>query len=210
MNYLPREKLEKRGLNSLTDVDLITIILGTGIQGDNVVSVARRLSRVVARSIQQIGAGKSFGRVPRWEELSTVRGVGRVKAMQISSALELGRRLYSEAGKRLPLIKTRSDVVKIMSYLKNRKQEHVVVLLLDARNLLIGRKTVAIGSFNKSVVCPRDIFDFAIRKGAAKIILVHNHPSGDIRLSKSDIDFTQRLREAGEMLGIELLDHVVV
>src|SRR4030043_418079 len=124
--------------------------------------------------------------------------MGKVKAVKIMAAVELGRRLFSTDG-RVETIRCRDDVISQVKYLKSKKQEHVVALYLDARGRLIVKKTVAVGSLNKTIVEPRDIFEMAIRVSAVGVILAHNHPSGDTSPSKVDLEFTGRMKRAGEL-----------
>lgn len=198
----PREKLVRGGLSSLTDTDLIAVVLGTGVDGRGVKDVARHVTKVMAGRIRE-------RRTISWDDFLTIRGVGRVKAMQLSCAIELGRRIYG-VDDDTRNIRSRNDVIQMFSYLSRRKQEHVVVLALDARNGVIGNRTVAVGSLNKSVVEPRDIFSWVLSVHAASVILVHNHPSGDKTPSPSDTSFLKRITQAGELLGIPVLDSVIV
>lgn len=202
MLVLPREKLEQRGLSSLTDSDLISVILGTGADGRKVWDIARSVTRIV-------GKGVSEAEAVTWRDFVRLKGVGKVKAMQVACALELGRRLYAE-DKGGFMIRDRSDVVEMFRYLRQRKQECVIVVALDARNGVIARKTVAVGGLNKAVVEPREVFSWVLSVGAAAIILVHNHPSGDTRASGADEQFAERMKEAGSLLGVEMLDQVIV
>ncbi|MDD3661867.1 MAG: DNA repair protein RadC [Candidatus Dojkabacteria bacterium] len=199
---LPREKLAQRGVAGLSDAELITVLLGSGVDGCTVTKVARSVTRRLTRAVHE-------GGVLTWRDLLGIRGIGRVKAMQVECALELGRRLFSETTQ-APVIRGRSDVIAMFSYLKSRKQEHVVVVALDARNRVIGRRTVAIGGLNKTVVEPRDVLGWAVERRAANIILVHNHPSGDSTFSTQDNQFTKRIARGAELLGLRLVDHVVV
>lgn len=211
-SLLPREKLEAKGISNLTDSDLITVILGSGVNGKDVVSVARSVSRMISSKIGEFGVQsvKSRREFANWEELATVHGVGKVKAMQVVCAFELGRRIFGVESMSRTILRNREDVLGEVKYLRTRKQEHVVMLMLNARNELIGKKTVAIGSLNKSVVEPRDIFGEAVRNNAAGIILVHNHPSGDTSPSTADVRFTEKIKKAGDLMGIELLDHIII
>lgn len=211
-SLLPRDKLEVKGIGSLTDSDLVTVILGSGVNGKDVVSVARSVSRVISSEIERLEVPfrKDGGGLSDWRKFSVVHGVGKVKAMQVMCAIELGRRIFGVEPHSKTVLRNRDDVLGEVGYLRTRKQEHVVMLMLNARNELIGKKTVAIGSLNKSIVEPRDIFGEAVRNNAAGIILVHNHPSGDTSPSAADIRFTEKVKKAGVLIGIELLDHVIV
>jgi DNA repair protein RadC len=196
---MPREKMEKFGVSGLTDVDLIAVLLGSGIKESNYMSIARKVFKLISSQRDMS--------VSVYRRLQRISGIGRVKAMQISSAIELGRRLFGSDSE--VYVRNREDVLKLVESLKKKKQEYAVVLYLDARNRLIKRKTVAMGSSNMLVVEPREVFESALKYHATSIILVHNHPSGDTRPSKADLEFTKRVTNAGKMLGIEVLDHVI-
>ncbi len=204
--FLPREKLEQRGVQTLSDTDLVSVILGSGVEGKNVSEVARSVSRAISKGVS---SGDENRKMLPWKDFLGIQGVGKVKAMQIVCALELGRRMFGSTPEK-KVVRNRRDVELMFSHLKKRKQEHVVVLGLNARSEIIGSKTVAVGSLNKSVVEPRDVFSWALSNHAAGIIIVHNHPSGDTDMSNADKAFTERLNEASALLGIELIDHVVV
>ena len=141
-----------------------------------------------------------------------MRGIGLAKAAQIQAAFELANRLegYSEAGDK-PLVKTPEDVASLVrSKLKGKKKEHFLAILLDTRNQLIKVSEISVGSLDTSVVHPREVFKEAIAASAASVIFVHNHPSGDPEASEDDIKLTKRLAEAGEILGIDVLDHIII
>lgn len=192
--------MDKYGVSGLTDVDLIAVLLGWGIRENSYMDIAKKVFKLISNQ------DKMSTLVCK--KLQEIPGIGRVKAMQILCALELGRRLYGVDSS--IFVRSREDVVRLSDFLKNKKQEYAVVLYLDARNRLVKRKTVAIGSSNMLIVEPRDIFETALKYHAVSIILVHNHPSGDTRLSKADKEFTQRMSSAGKLLGVEVLDHVVI
>ena len=146
------------------------------------------------------------------EELSQVKGIGLAKASQIKAAFELASRLesYSEAGDK-PLVKTPEEVVNLIrSRLKGKKKEYFLALLLDTRNQLIKVSEISVGSLDSSIVHPREVFKEAISASAASIIFVHNHPSGDPTASEDDIKLTKRLAEVGEIMGIDVLDHIII
>ena len=202
--YLPREKMTDRGVDALSDTDLMAVILGSGVEGRSVFTLARSAIRKVSRL-----RGKEDEALKRWHEFEAIDGIGSVKAMQLVCMLELGRRVW-EGGECKKILRGRDDVVRMFRYLDRRKQEHVVVVAVNARNEFIGKKTVAIGSLNKSIIEARDIFSWVLERNAAGIILVHNHPSGDRSPSVADEKFTKRVREAADLLGIELIDHVII
>jgi len=146
------------------------------------------------------------------EELSQVKGIGLAKAAQLKAAFELANRLegYPESGKKLS-VKTPDEVVSLVKgRLRGKKKEHFLVLLLDTRGQLIKFSEISIGSLDTSIVHPREVFKEAISASAASVIFVHNHPSGDPQPSEDDIKLTERLAQAGEIMGIDVLDHIII
>jgi len=200
----PRERLQKFGVEALSAQEILALILGRGIAGESVVVTAQRL-------LSQFGnlrgiAGASV------EQLSQVKGIGIAKASQIKAAFELANRLegYSEAGDK-PLVKTPDEVVALVrGRLRGKKKEHFLALLLDTRNQLIKVAEISVGSLDTSIVHPREVFKEAISASAASVIFVHNHPSGDPEASEDDIKLTKRLAQAGEIVGIDVLDHIII
>lgn len=146
------------------------------------------------------------------EELMKIKGVGQAKATQIKAALELAKRLETplDEGKK-PGVKSPEDVVRLVKgELKDKKKEHFFVILLDTRNQYLGKEKVSVGSLDTSIVHPREVFKPALSVSAASVILVHNHPSGDPQPSEEDIKLTKRLVEAAEIMGIDVLDHIII
>ena len=200
----PRERLLKLGSEALSAQEVLALILGRGIRGESVMVTAQRL-------LSKFGNLKGVANASV-EELSEIRGIGLAKAAQIKAAVELSKRLESPvAESRKPAIKSPEDVATIVrSQLKGKKKEHFLVLCLDTRNHLINSKQVSMGSLDTSVVHPREVFKEAISSNAASVIFVHNHPSGDPEPSKEDVELTKRLARAGEIIGIDVLDHIIV
>ena len=200
----PRERLQKFGVEALSAQEILALILGRGIAGESVMITAQRL-------LSQFGSLKGIASASV-EELSQVKGIGIAKASQIKAAFELTNRLedYSEA-KDKPLVKTPEDVASVVrSRLRGKKKEHFLALLLDTRSQLIKVAEISIGSLDTSVVHPREVFKEAISASAASVIFAHNHPSGNPEASEDDIELTKRLAKAGEIVGIDVLDHIII
>jgi DNA repair protein RadC len=200
----PRERLQKFGVEALSAQEILALILGRGIAGESVMVTAQRL-------LSQFGSLKGIASASV-EELSQVKGIGIAKASQIKAAFELANRLegYSEAGSK-PVVKTPDDVVGLVrGRLKGKKKEYFLALLLDTRNRLIKVAEISVGSLEGSLVHPREVFKEAISATAASVVFVHNHPSGDPTASEDDIGLTKRLAEVGEIVGIDVLDHIII
>jgi len=200
----PRERLQKLGVAALSAQELLALILGRGVAGESVMVTAQRLR-------SQFGNLKGIASASV-EELSQIKGIGVAKASQIKAAFELTNRLegYSEAGEK-PVVKTPEDVAGLVkSRLKGKKKEHFLALLLDTRNQLIKVAEISVGSLDTSIVHPREVFKEAISASAASVIFVHNHPSGDPEASEDDIKLTKRLAQTGEIVGIDVLDHIII
>jgi len=200
----PRERLQKFGVEALSAQEILSLILGRGIAGESVMMTAQRL-------LSQFGNLRGIASASV-EELSQVKGIGVAKASQIKAAFELANRLedYSAAGDK-PLVKTPDDVVGVVrSKLRGKKKEHFLALLLDTRSQLIKVSEISIGSLDTSIVHPREVFKEAISASAASVIFAHNHPSGDPEASEDDIELTKRLAKTGEIVGIDVLDHIII
>ena len=199
----PRERLAAYGARQLSNTELIAILLRTGSVGENVITQS---SRLLSRFDGLRGLGKAT-----YAELCAERGLSEAKACQILSALELGRRFVSLAPEERATVNCPEDVVNLLSAeMSALEQEHLRVLLLNTRNEVTGIEEIYIGNVNSSVVRPAEVFRPGIRANATSILAVHNHPSGDPTPSGADVSITRDLVEAGTLLGMELLDHIVI
>jgi len=199
----PRERLAALGAGALSKAELIAILLRTGIEGLNAVQLAQNL-------LIDLGGLAGLHRVP-YEELCSRRGIGPAKAAQLKAAVELGRRLGVALPEERPTIQSPDDAAALLLYeMGAMEQEHLRVLLLDTRNRLIRTIEVYRGSLNTSLIRVGEVFRDAVRSNAASIIIVHNHPSGDPTPSPEDVNVTRALVEAGRLLDIEVLDHLVI
>src|SRR3989344_4679417 len=196
----PRERFMAKGPDALSKSDLLAILLGSGIKGTNV----KKLSEQILQKF-----GKKFLTVTV-DDLLQVKGIGEAKALQIASAIALTKRIYDEARPQENLILSLGDAVKQATDIKSKKQEHLLCLYLNARNLLLKKEIVSIGTLNNSIVHPREIFALALELRAAGVILIHNHPSGDPTPSTQDKEVTWRIVEAGKLMGDNVVDFIIV
>ena len=199
----PRERMAARGPASLSNAELLAIILRTGSREQTALDLA---SRMLAED-----GGLRFLAEATLEELSRFKGVGLAKAAQLKAALELGRRLASQAPEYRPVIRCPEDAANlVMEEMRYLDRETFRLICLNTKNQVVKVELVSQGSLNSSLVHPREVFKTAISRSAAALILVHNHPSGDPTPSPEDLEITRRLIEVGQLVGIEVLDHIVV
>ncbi len=199
----PRERLIRLGARVMSNADLLAIMMRTGVGGENVLRLAERL---LARFEGLPGIARAS-----LAELQTVHGVGPAKAVEIKAALELGRRLMAAAPEERPRITSPADAANLlMSEMMLLEQEELRVVLLDTRNHVLRVETVYKGSLNTSVVRIGEVFRHAVKDNAAAVIVTHNHPSGDPSPSPEDVHVTRQIRQAGALLDIELLDHLII
>ncbi|MBU4419260.1 MAG: DNA repair protein RadC [Candidatus Omnitrophica bacterium] len=198
----PRERLVKFGEQALSAQELLQVILGRGIAGESVVVTAQKL-------LSQFGSLQKLAEASI-EELSSIKGIGLAKATQIKAVFEIGRRISTQAPpyKNKELTDPKKVYQLIKSKLKDYHKEHFYIIALNSRNHSIAE--VSVGSLDASVVHPREVFAEAIKNKAASVIFAHNHPSGDSEPSEDDLDLTKRMVEAGKILGIEVIDHVII
>ncbi len=195
----PREKLMEYGPNKLSNSELLAILLRTGHKGENVLEMSRRILR-------KFGNGKLAEAT--FHDLKKTHGIGPASACQLIATFELGKRLLK--GKPAKLYLAPKDVWKSLQDIRSNKKEYTVIFYLNSRHQEITRETIAIGTLTESLVHPREVFEPAIRHNAAQIIIAHNHPSDDPNPSEEDLALTARLVYAGQILGIDVLDHIIV
>jgi DNA repair protein RadC len=199
----PRERLSALGPQSLSNAELIAILLRVGVPGENAVQVGQRL-------LNKFGGIRGLHRAP-FVELCKQHGIAEAKAAQIKAAIELGRRLAVEAPEEKPVINSPADAAGLVQYeMGALEQEHLRTLLLDRRNRVLEVVEIYRGSVNSSQVRVGEVFKEAVRKNASGIIVVHNHPSGDPTPSPDDVAVTRAIIQAGKLLDIDVLDHLVI
>ena len=202
----PYEKCERFGAENLTDAELLAVILRSGTRGENSLDLARRL-------LHPDFGSTGLRSIHQWtmEHLIRIRGIGKVKAVQILCLSELSKRMAREkAAEGLDFSSPDTIARYSMEDMRHRKREVLKLLLLNTRSRLISEMDVSVGTVDMALVSPRELFLEALHKNAASIILLHNHPSGDPAPSKEDVRITRRVQEAGKLLGIGLLDHIII
>ena len=192
----PREKLLQRGVSVLSSEELLQVIIGSGVKGHDVVKISRQLLKLLEANNGKLTL----------EETSVIKGISTATATKLLASLEVANR-FTKTGTKIRDI---DDVAMILSDIRNKKQEHFVLLTLDGADRLIDRHIVSIGTVNASLIHPRDVFTLAIQDNAASIIVAHNHPGGSLEPSPADIEVTKRLKEAGNLLGVHLQSHAVL
>jgi DNA repair protein RadC len=199
----PRERLASLGAKYLSDAELLAILLRVGVSGENAVQVGQRL-------LTKYGGVPGLHRAP-YDEVCAQHGIGPAKAAQIKAALELGNRMSKDTLKERPSINSPEEAANLVRFeMSVLEQEELRVIMLDTRNRQIKTETVYRGSLNSSQIRVGELFKSAIRRNAAAIIVVHNHPSGDPNPSPDDVAVTRAITQAGKLLDIEVLDHLVI
>lgn len=193
----PREKLQAKGTEALSDYELLMAIIGSGTAQADVTKIARELLKVL-RSDRELTI----------ESVRPVVGVGVAKASEIVASFELAKRYLLESEQ--PIIDSSEKAVEQLADIRDKKQEYFVCLTLDGANRLIAKRVITIGTLSASLVHPREVFADAITDRAAGIVVAHNHPSGVLKATKADKDTTERLRQSADLLGIHLVDHIIV
>jgi len=206
----PRERLFRLGAASLSDAEIVAILLGTGNSQETALDLARRL---LSWGESAYGPGLRFLREAAVEELMALSGVGPGKAARLKAAVEAGRRLREngEYPERVITVRQSRDVYEyVRDDIEELDREHFCIVILNVRNQIMGKEVVSVGSLDASIAHPREIFKNCVKKSAARVVLVHNHPSGDATPSDDDLEMTRRVVSAGKVLGIYVLDHVIV
>ncbi len=193
----PREKMAKKGVKALKNEELVAVILGSGVKGKDVRKLAREITVLFDKDPQNINL----------QTLTSVHGLGNAKASVIIAAMELAKRYLLKPSKTITSAEDAYDELKEYA---DKKQEYFVAILLDGAGRIIEKNVVFIGTLDKTLIHPREIFAPAIEKRAAGIIIAHNHPSRDLTPSGADMETTKRVQKAGEILGIELIDHLII
>lgn len=201
----PYEKCVQKGATGLSDVELLAVLLRTGVPGENVLNLSRRI--LYESGSEGLLSLHHFS----MEQLMQLKGIGKVKAAQIMCISELARRLAkASASEALCFSSAESIANYYMEDMRHKTQETVKLLMLNTKGKLLGENDISVGTVNASLISPREIFIEALKRQAVSIVLLHNHPSGDPMPSEEDILLTQRIQRAGELIGIELLDHIVI
>ena len=197
----PREKLIQKGTQNLKDEELLAILLRTGVEGKSAIQTAKQiLNKYSKKRLLKLN----------YEDLIEIKGIGPAKACTILAAIELVKRALKIGEETLPKIQSIKDVIAQFSYLREKTREHLAALYLNARNELVFKKHIFVGTLDANIAHPREIFEQALTNHASAVILVHNHPSGDPEPSKADLEITKRILEAGKIMGIDVLDHIII
>jgi len=200
----PYEKFERFGAGALTDAELLAIIIKSGTKEETALQLAQKV-------LVECESKKTFSfEQVSLNRLKEIKGIGRVKAIQLKAVFELSKRFNSISDEIIHINNPRQAYDFLMRELKYEKQEHIKVLMLDVKSKLIKAETVAIGSISEVGITPREVFKKPVEYSAANIILAHNHPSGDATPSEADIEFTGKVAFVGKVLGISVVDHIVV
>ncbi len=199
----PREKLLKNGVETLTNSELLALVLRTGSSNENIIHLC---DRILSKSL---GLEGLLRLTP--QQFMEIKGIKKAKAAQLCAIAEISKRAMQIEAKKTQKVTSPTDAATlVMEEMKNLKQEVLKLIMLNTKNCVIFKKDIFIGSLNSSIVHPREIFTEAVRFNSASIIICHNHPSGNPEPSNEDINITLRLKECGRLMGIELIDHIIV
>ena len=200
---LPREKYIQKGIDNLSDTDLIAVLIGSGIKGKSFMTLSRSVLFSIRNTLKE-------GREIVIEDISKVDGIGDIKAMQILCGIELGRRLYDLGSKERIYIKNSNDAYILLKDIGSKKQEHIVGIFLNSRFEVLDKRVICIGSLDNVSVFPRDVIIPALELNASSVVLAHNHPSDDPTPSNEDMQITKKIKDGLDLVGINLLDHIVI
>ena len=199
LTELPREKLYKRGAAALSDIELLQAVIGSGGKGNDFKQIAKNLNAAIQKhGVESI----------TFDDMKSVKGIGDAKATIVFAALEFWRRKFTKSC--TPVIDSPEKAAAQLNQIRNKKQEYFVLLTLDGARRLINNRIVTIGTLMSSLVHPREVFSLAIEDRAASIIIAHNHPSGLLEISSQDREVTKRIKQAGDIVGIRLDDHIII
>lgn len=202
-NERPREKLLRYGAETLSNNELLAIILRTGSKQENIINLCGRI-------ISECGGLNGLLNSSA-EEFTKLRGIGNAKATQLLALTEISKRLKGfKSGEEYKITSPKDIAQYLMEEMRYLKKEYLKLIMLNTKNVIISIKDISIGNLNSSIVHPREVFYEAIKKCSASVVICHNHPSGDPTPSKEDISITARLKECGKLLGIEVLDHIII
>ena len=203
----PYEKLEMYGEKALSNAELIAIIIKSGTKEETSVSLAQKILKLEKNGENNL----SFLQNISIKEFMSIKGIGKVKAIQLRAVCELARRISRPLNTNQIKINSPKDVARILTEeMKDEKREIVKAIILNSKNIVVKIIDICFGGTNSAIVQPKDILLEVIKLGEPKIILVHNHPSGDPTPSKNDFEFTERLQKASKLIGIEMLDHIII
>lgn len=204
----PYEKLELYGPEKLTNAELLAIIIKTGTKEETAVGLAQRILKINENNEKD---DLNFLQDISISEFTQIKGIGKVKAIQLLAVIELAKRINKPNNTNQIKIKNTSDIAKLlMNELKNEKREKVKLILLNSKNIILAIKDISYGGTHSAFLEPKDVLYEALKIQAPRIILVHNHPSGDTTPSKADYEMTDRIYESANLMGIELLDHIII
>jgi DNA repair protein RadC len=198
----PRERSMDVGMNNLSDQEVLAIIIRSGYREHTAIDVSMNL-------LHRFGSLKNISQLTV-EELCKIKGIGKDKSIMLKAAFEIGKRSEFEKIEKKQILSSKDASIVLENNLRGLNKEHFIILMLNTKNFLLGVETVSIGSLNSSIVHPRELFKSAINKSAAAIILAHNHPSGDATPSREDIEVTKRIKSGGQLLGIDVIDHIII
>ena len=193
----PREKILENGPKSLSDIELLSVLLGKGTKKKDVILLSHEIMKVHENDLRNMNINS----------LLQIDGIGPAKACNLIAGFELARR-YN--GKKIATIRCTEDIIPLVSHIRNKKQEYFICITLNGANEVISNRIVTVGLVNSSQIHPREVFADAISDRASSVILVHNHPSGNLEPSDEDKEITRQLRGAGRILGIKVLDHIIM